>query len=99
MSETVATTQVKGQTLYLQSRRGAAVASVGTALPARSEDNHAIAARVGVTDDWIQSRTGVRERRVASGIDEGVTALASTAAREALGQAGVDAADIDLVIV
>jgi 3-oxoacyl-[acyl-carrier-protein] synthase-3 len=79
--------------------RGAAVASVGSALPARSVPNDPIAARIGVTDDWIQSRTGVRERVVSDGIDEGVTALATRAGREALERAGVDAAALDLVIV
>src|SRR4051812_2137670 len=78
--------------------RGAAVASVGTALPARSVPNAPIAERVGVTDDWIVSRTGVRERRVA-GDGEGVTSLAIRAAREAIDRAGVAASEIDLVIV
>jgi 3-oxoacyl-[acyl-carrier-protein] synthase-3 len=78
--------------------RGAAVASVGTALPERSVPNAPIAERIGVTDDWIVSRTGVRERRVA-GAGEGVTALAIRAGREALERAGVEAAALDLVIV
>ena len=99
MSDTV---QERGRTLYLHPRaatRGAAVASVGSALPERSVANDPIAARIGVTDDWIQSRTGVRSRHVADGIGEGVTALATRAGREALERAGIDAAALDLVIV
>ena len=97
MSETAA---MQERVRPLLAPRGAAVASVGTALPERSEDNHAIAARVGVTDAWVQSRTGVRERRVAADVEtEGVTALATRAGRIALERAGIDAAQLDLVIV
>jgi 3-oxoacyl-[acyl-carrier-protein] synthase-3 len=83
----------------LHATRGAAVASIGTALPKTAVPNDPIAARVGVTDEWVRSRTGVRERRVASGIEEGVTALATRAGRIALERAGIDAAALDLVIV
>src|SRR5205814_8844510 len=57
-----------------------------------------IAARLGVTEQWIESRTGVRERRVA-GREDRLADLAAAAGRDALDRAGVGAEAIDLVIV
>lgn len=53
---------------------------------------------VDTSDDWITSRTGIKERRIARD-DEYTSHLASNAGRRALEQAGVDPADIDLIIV
>ena len=78
--------------------RGAAVLSVGASLPRRSVPNDDVAARIGKTDDWIYTRTGIRERRVAEP-DETLTAVAATASRAALERAGVEAAELDLVVV
>ena len=44
----------------------AGIASVGTSLPETVVGNGPIAERLGVTEDWIFSRTGIRERRVAA---------------------------------
>lgn len=52
---------------------------------------------VDTSDEWIQQRTGIRERRYVSD-DGGSVALAEPAARDALRMAGVDAADVDLMI-
>lgn len=78
--------------------RGAAVLSVGGSLPRRSVTNDEVAARIGKTDEWIYTRTGIRERRHAEA-DESLTQVAAVASREALERAGVTAADLDLVIV
>jgi 3-oxoacyl-[acyl-carrier-protein] synthase-3 len=78
--------------------RGAAVLSVGGSLPRRSVSNDEVAARIGKTDDWIYTRTGIRARRHAED-DETLTAVAAAASRQALERAGVAAADLDLVIV
>jgi 3-oxoacyl-[acyl-carrier-protein] synthase-3 len=78
--------------------RGAAVTSVGSALPAHAVTSAELAARLGVSESWIESRTGVRERRVATG-DEWLTDLAADAGRDALGPAAIAAAELDLVIV
>jgi len=78
--------------------RGAAILSVGASLPARSVTNDEVAARIGKTDDWIYTRTGIRERRHAQP-DERLTDVAAAASREALERAGVAAADLDLVVV
>ncbi len=50
------------------------------------------------SDEWIVKRTGIRERRVAAD-DEATSDLACHAARNALARAGLEAADIDLIIV
>jgi len=78
--------------------RGAAIQSLGTALPARAVPNAPIAARLGVAEGWIESRTGISARRVA---DEGesLTQLARAAGSRALENAGLDAAELDLVVV
>src|SRR3954469_6264336 len=77
--------------------RGAAVESVGTSLPPRSVHSSAIAAVLGVSDGWIESRTGVRERRVAAPGDR-LEELAADAGRDALERAGVTADSLDLVL-
>jgi 3-oxoacyl-[acyl-carrier-protein] synthase-3 len=58
----------------------------------------AIAGRLGVSEAWIESRTGVRERRVAAGGDS-LAALAAAAGRDALARGGIGAESVDLVLV
>ena len=77
---------------------GAAIGAVGIALPAHVRRNAGIAARLGVAEEWIVARTGVRERRVAAPGEDVVT-LASEAARRSLAAAGLDAAGLDLVLL
>jgi 3-oxoacyl-[acyl-carrier-protein] synthase-3 len=78
--------------------RAAALASVAMAVPEQVVGNRTIAVGAGVTEQWIVHRTGVRERRhVRDG--ERLSELAAAAGRDALEQAGVDAADLDLVLV
>ncbi|MEA2479641.1 MAG: 3-oxoacyl-[acyl-carrier-protein] synthase, partial [Thermoleophilaceae bacterium] len=79
-------------------RAAATVAAVATALPERVVANAVIAERIGVDERWIESRTGVRERRFASGA-ESLTGLATRAGRAALDRAGVEAGALDLVVV
>jgi 3-oxoacyl-[acyl-carrier-protein] synthase-3 len=78
--------------------RGAAIASVAMSLPAQVVSNQEIAERLGVSTDWIERRTGVRNRRRAAE-HERLDAHAVRAAREALERAGVSAAEVDLVLV
>jgi 3-oxoacyl-[acyl-carrier-protein] synthase-3 len=74
------------------------VPALGVALPQRVVANAPIAARLGVDDDWIESRTGIRERRVLAP-GERVTDLALLAAERALERAPVAREEIDLVLV
>jgi 3-oxoacyl-[acyl-carrier-protein] synthase-3 len=78
--------------------RTASLASISMAVPDRVVGNDVVAAGAGVTEQWIVHRTGVHERRnVSEG--ETVLTLATEAGRLALEEAGVAAADVDLVLV
>jgi 3-oxoacyl-[acyl-carrier-protein] synthase-3 len=70
---------------------------VGAALPSQVVVNAEIEDRLGVERGWIESRTGVLERRVLA-TGESLVDLAEAASREALQRAGVAAAAIDLVV-
>jgi len=78
--------------------RTAGIAGIGVALPERRVDNTEIAERLGVGPDWIERRTGIGARRYAAP-GERVDELATRAAREALASAGLDASQIDMVLV
>lgn len=74
---------------------GAVTTGWGAALPDRVLTNAELEARLGTTDEWITERTGIKERRT-GGTTVG---LAVEAARAALASAGVDAADIDQIVL
>ena len=74
------------------------IAGTGSYLPEKVMTNEELAKRVDTSDEWIFSRTGIRERRIAAE-GEFTSHMASAAARKALEQAGLDAADIQLIIV
>jgi 3-oxoacyl-[acyl-carrier-protein] synthase III len=76
----------------------AAILSVATDLPPERLTSAELAERLGVTEDWIVSRTGIRERRRARD-DERLSDYATRAGARALEAAGVEAANLDLVIV
>ena len=73
------------------------VTGLGTNVPARVMTNDEMARFLDTSDEWIQERTGIRERRIASQ-DEALTDIALPAIREALAEAGADASEIDLLI-
>ncbi len=79
-------------------RAGAAIAAVATSVPERVVSSVSIGARLGVGEDWIERRTGIRNRRVADD-SERLETHAAQAARLALARAGMKATDVDLVIV
>lgn len=85
----------------LTSSTGAAYArieGIGAAVPSRVVDNHEMTQYIETSDEWIQQRTGIVERRwVAEG--ETVESLSLEAARKAITHAGLEAADIDAVIL
>ncbi|HUZ28775.1 MAG TPA: beta-ketoacyl-ACP synthase 3 [Solirubrobacteraceae bacterium] len=81
-----------------QPSRGAAIASLGTSLPAAVVSNGPIADRIGVTDEWIVKRTGISSRHVAAP-GARLSDLAADAGRGALERAGVHARELDLVLV
>jgi 3-oxoacyl-[acyl-carrier-protein] synthase III len=76
---------------------GPGIAAVAACLPERVVENEELARPLGVDSEWISSRTGIhRRRRVNS---ETLVDLASEAGSSALALAGVDPADLDLVLV
>jgi 3-oxoacyl-[acyl-carrier-protein] synthase-3 len=77
---------------------GALIRGWGAALPRRRVTNDDLAAYLDTSDEWIVERSGIRERRW-SGPGETTGPLALAAARAALARAGVDAADVDVIIV
>jgi 3-oxoacyl-[acyl-carrier-protein] synthase-3 len=82
----------------MQELRAASLSSISMALPDQIVGNDVIAAGAGVTEQWIVHRTGVHERRhVSEG--ETVMTLGVDAGRLALEEAGVDAAELDLVLL
>ena len=72
----------------------------GGHLPAEVVSNDALAARFGLdtSDEWITERSGIRQRHLA-GPDETAAVLGAEAARKALAAAGVEASEVDAVIV
>ena len=74
------------------------IAGLGHFLPERTLTNADLEKLVETSDQWILDRTGIRERHVAAP-DETSSTLAIQAARMALDDAGIAAADLDLVIV
>jgi 3-oxoacyl-[acyl-carrier-protein] synthase-3 len=76
----------------------AGIVGLGTALPERVVPNAEITPAIGVEDDWIVRRTGIRERRY-SPAGASLHELAAAAGAAALADAGIDGAAIDLVIV
>ena len=78
--------------------RHATVLSVASELPAGRLTSAEIAEHLGIEEEWILTRTGIRERRQA-GPDERLTDYATRVGAAALERAGVAAEDLDLVIV
>jgi len=78
--------------------RRSVVAGVGSALPRRRVTNEELAATVDTSDEWIVERTGIRNRYIA-GEGETTGTLAIAAAREALASAGVEPAEIGLIVL
>ena len=74
------------------------VRGVGAFLPEKVLTNAELAKTVDTSDEWIQQRTGIRERHIAAP-GETTSHLATRAAEIALEKAGLKAADIDLIIV
>ncbi len=76
----------------------AVITGSGSALPANCVTNADLAERVDTSDEWIVERTGIRQRYIAAE-GETTSTLATQAARRALEDAGVDAAEIGLIVL
>lgn len=78
--------------------RTCSITGVGSYVPERVLTNAELEKMVDTTDEWITSRTGIKERRIAAA-DEATSDLASKAALRAMASAGVRGEDLDLIIV
>lgn len=76
----------------------AAIRSIATELPSGRLTSAELAERLGISEGWILSRTGIRERPIAAP-DERLTDYAARVGASALERAGVDPGELDLVIV
>lgn len=78
---------------------GVALRGTGSCLPARvvPNDEFTDALNLDTSDEWIRTRTGIRERRFA-GLGETSASLGTAAARSALESAGLNATDLDLIV-
>ncbi len=74
------------------------IAGVGKYLPANVVTNHDLTKYMDTSDEWIQERTGIVERRYAHRTQETSTTMAVEAAKIAIERAGTTAADIDFIV-
>ncbi|BFI66016.1 ketoacyl-ACP synthase III [Yersinia pseudotuberculosis] len=74
------------------------ILGTGSYLPVQVRSNADLEKMVDTSDEWIVTRTGIRERRIA-GLDETVATMGFQAAEKALEMAGIDKDDIGLIIV
>src|ERR1700676_702491 len=80
------------------SRRTVSIIATGSYVPERILTNQELEQIVDTTDEWIRTRTGIRERRIAAP-DEATSDMATKAHLPLLSQADVKAQEIDLIIV
>ncbi|KAJ9549906.1 hypothetical protein OSB04_022449 [Centaurea solstitialis] len=78
--------------------KGCKLVGCGSALPNLQVSNHDLAKIVDTSDEWIFSRTGIRNRRILSG-KESMTSLAVEASKKALQMAEVEPDDVDLILL
>ena len=74
------------------------IAGTGRYLPERILTNDELAERVATSDEWIRTRTGIRQRHIV-GEHEQTSDLALAASRRALAEASIAPSDLDLIIV
>lgn len=77
--------------------KGIKLIGIGSYTPEKIVKNDDLSSIVETSDEWISTRTGIRERRIS--IDENTSQLASQAAVKAIANAGITPEDIDLIIV
>jgi len=81
------------------SKTTAAITAVGAYLPEYRLTNKILETMVDTNDEWITSRTGIKERRILKDEDKGASFMAIKAAQDLLSKSGTDPKEIDMVIV
>jgi len=74
------------------------IVGTGSYLPEKVLTNRDLEAKIDTTDEWIYTRTGIRQRHIAAD-GESTSDLALQASRKALAAAGITPADLDLIVV
>ena len=77
----------------------AAITAVGAYVPEYVLTNEILETMVDTNDEWITSRTGIKERRILKDVGKGTSYLAIKAAQDLINKKGIDPKDIELVIV
>ncbi|MDZ7950265.1 beta-ketoacyl-ACP synthase III [Nostoc sp. DedQUE09] len=77
---------------------GVAITGSGSAVPATSLHNDTLSELVETSDEWIATRTGIRQRRLALP-SESLSVLATAASTEAIASAGIKPEDLDLILL
>ncbi|MDZ8089990.1 MAG: beta-ketoacyl-ACP synthase 3 [Nostoc sp. DedQUE12b] len=77
---------------------GVAITGSGSAVPATSLHNDTLSELVETSDEWIATRTGIRQRRLALP-SESLSVLATAASIEAIASAGIKPEDLDLILL
>lgn len=77
---------------------GATLTALGKYVPSRIMTNDDLAKIVATSDEWITTRTGIRERRIAAE-DETTSTLAAQAARDVLAKRGISPTEVEMIVV
>jgi 3-oxoacyl-[acyl-carrier-protein] synthase III len=77
---------------------GVAITGSGSAVPATSLHNQTLSELVETSDEWIATRTGIRQRRLALP-SESLSVLATAASSQAIAAAGIKPEDLDLILL
>ena len=80
------------------SKTRAAITGIGGYVPEYILTNRELETMVDTNDEWITSRTGIKERRILKGENQGVSVMAVKAVEELLAKTKTDPKDIDLII-
>lgn len=80
------------------SRLRAAITGIGGYVPEYVLTNQELETMVDTSDDWITTRTGIKERRILKGEGQGTSVMAAKAVQELLHKTQTDPLDIDLII-
>ena len=78
--------------------RTCSIVGVGSYVPSKILTNHELEKMVETSDEWITTRTGIKERRIAAE-NEYTSHMAAEAAKRAMKMADVKGEDVDLVII
>lgn len=75
------------------------IVGTGSYVPERIVTNDDLAGIVETNDEWIVTRTGIHERRIAADVETGTSYMAAEAARRALADAGMKAEELDIILL